>query len=285
MKKTVLIILCVIMLGLVFPSSAQADFGPKPSVVIDFHGLDGEIYYATLLAREKSTGPWSNTGEYLRYKEGDKDFEIFKKFAAYKDADGFYFLQFFEECSETNQFIWSYFPPQEFKVLLYFPKTDSFITSGESYTRYAFDSYFTAKITGQSLDLTEISLAKSYDYTNEILSLLIRILLTIAIELLIALLFGFRWKRVLKVIIIVNIVTQITLNVMLNLVNYHMGSMAFIGCYILLEIAVCAIEAAVYVKYLQNTGSKRRLICYALVANAASFALGLLLAIHIPGIF
>ena len=292
MKKAALMFLCIIVLGVMLPLNASADMGPKPSVIIDFQRLEGKTYYATLLSNEISTGPHTalegfTTGG-ARYTEGDKDYNIYKKFADYTDADGFYFLQFFEDCSQTNRFIWGYFPPQEFKVLLYFTETDSFIVSSESYTRYAFNSYFTAKITQQGLGLTaktDISLAKSYDYADEALSLLARVLLTIAIELLIALLFGIRRKRAFIFIAVVNIITQVILNVTLNIANYFMGSMVFTGCYILLELAVFAIEAMVYMKYLQNKYSKRKLVLYALIANAASFTLGLLLAIHIPGIF
>ena len=38
-----------------------ADMGPKPSVVVRFHGIDPEIrYYVTLMAKEESTGPYSS---------------------------------------------------------------------------------------------------------------------------------------------------------------------------------------------------------------------------------
>lgn len=59
MRKIILILLCIIAMTVMFPSTASADIGPKPSVVVDFIGLEGETYYATLLSSVKSTGPYS----------------------------------------------------------------------------------------------------------------------------------------------------------------------------------------------------------------------------------
>ncbi|PYG88776.1 hypothetical protein LY28_01132 [Ruminiclostridium sufflavum DSM 19573] len=287
MKKTGFLLLCVLTIAVMFSLTAHADMGPKPSVVIDFNGLDGKTYYATLLASEKTTGPYTalnaNKGN-AHYVEGDEDYEIFLKFAEYHDAEGYSFLQFFKDCTKTHQFSWTYYPPQVFKILLYFPKTDHFIVSDDRYERYAFDSYFTVQISDTSL-----SAAKSYDYTNETLSLIVRILLTIAVELAIALLFGFQERKQFRFIILVNVITQIALNLALNIINYCAGELAFVVSYVLLEVGVFIAEAILYTWYLKKRNSKEipgwKPGVYALVANAASFALGLGLVYWIPGIF
>jgi len=291
MKKMGLTIVCVIIVSIFLPINAQADAGPKPSVVIDFKGLDGELYFATLLSSTKSTGPFSafdeNNPYSSHYKDGQDEFQIYQRFVNYEDNDGFYFLQFFEDCSETNRFSWTYYPPQEFKVLLYFPESDAFIAS-EIYERYAFDSYFSAEIAEQSDSLAlqkEITLSKTYNYTKEIVSLVIRIILTIAIELGIAWLFGLRGKRVFKFISVTNIITQIALNLALNIINFYMGMFAFVFFYILLEIAVIVAESLLYAICLKNDASKPKLILYAVSANVVSFASGMFMAIWIPGIF
>lgn len=288
MKKIAIILFCALIMTIIFPNTAKADMGPKPSVVIDFNGLDGKTYYATLLSREKSTGPYSALNDsnhtYVRYQEGDEDYEIFLKFAEYQDVDGYYFLQFFRNCTGSNQFSWTYYPPQEFKILLYFPETDSFIISDDHYERYAFDSYFTAEVSG-----TGISAEKAYEYTNETVSLIARIVLTIIAELGIALMFGFRERKQFVFIIFVNVITQIALNVALNTINYHSGEMAFIIFYVLLEFVVFITEAVLYNWYLKK--HSRKIIpgwkpgMYSLTANTVSFALGLGLAYWIPGIF
>ncbi len=276
---------------IMFPNTAQADMGPKPSVVIDFSGLDGRTYYATLLSSEKSTGPFSALNDSnhtnVHYQEDDEDYDIFLKFAEYSeyhDADGFYFLQYFEDCTQTNQFSWTYYPPQVFKILLYFPETDSFIISDDYYERYAFDSYFTVEVSGKSF-----STEKAYNYTNETLSLIVRIVLTIVAELGIALLFGFREAKQIRFIIIVNVITQIALNLILNFINYRSGELAFIAFYFLLEVVVFVMEAVLYTWYLKRNSQKEipgwKPGIYALTANTASYALGFGLAYWIPGIF
>jgi hypothetical protein len=287
-KKIAIILLCVLTILIIFPNTAKADIGPKPSIVVNFSGSDGQTYYATLLSSEKSTGPFSAVNDkshtYVHYQKGDKDYEIFLKFANYQDADGYYFLQYFKNCTQSNQFSWTYYPPRIFKILLYFPETDSFIISDGHYGRYAFDSYYTAKISDTSL-----SAVKSYMYINETLSLMARVILTIAAELGIALLFGFRERKQFRFIVIVNVITQLALNIALNIINYRSGVLAFLIFYVLLETVVFLLEAVLYSWYLKKYTQQEipgwKPGIYALVANTFSFGLGIGLAFIIPGIF
>lgn len=283
MKKPFRLLLCFLAILTISPAAAQADMGPKPSVVIDFTGLEGRRYYATLLSSQATTGPFSAVdaadGAYDRYPEGDAERDIFLKFAEYRDSDGFYFLQNFGDCTQSQRFSWTYYPPQEFKVLLYFPDTDSFLAGSQIYQRYAFDSYFRAGIQADG----SLHIAKSYNYMGEGLSLLARILLTLAIELGLALLFGLRQKRRFRFIVLVNVITQLGLNVALNIIDYSMGFLGFILFYFLLEFVVFLAEAILYAIYLKKLDEQPLAAwkpwVYALVANAASFVLGMGLAV------
>jgi len=294
MKKIISMIFCFVIISFIAPVSANADMGPKPSVVIDFIGLEDKAYYVTLLSADKSTGPYSVVdNDYLgQYQPGDEYYDIFSKFAEYKDTDNFYFIQYFEECSQTHQFTWGYYPPDKFKILLYFPETDSFIIDNEYHERYAFDSYFSAYISDSNFVSTvqnDIIVEKSYNYAHEIISLAVRILLTVLIELAVMLLFRFREKKQILFVVFVNIVTQIVLNLTLSVISYYLGSMAFIFFYILLELLVVTIEAILYIwyfkKYSENEYPKWKPWIYALAANFVSFALGLVLAGWFPVIF
>ena len=289
MKRKEFAILMCMVLVMAMPITAHADMGPKPSVRIEFTGIQGETYYGTLLSLRDSTGPasaWNGNPDYARYHPGDEGYEIWQKFVEYQDIDGYYFLQEWWDCSESNQLNWTYYPPTPFKILLYFPETDTFYVS-PVYERYAFDSYFAVDLSAYDSD--PITAHQSYDYTWEVISLVARIILTIARELAIALLFGYREKKVLSFLAVVNIVTQVILNVVLNIVNYQSGSMTFTFSYVLYEMLVFAIEAVAYSMLLKKFSSKElkkgRAIGYAFVANAASFAFGLWLAHMIPGIF
>ena len=355
MKKRILKTVSITVgLLLLLSFTAFADTGPKPSVVIELVGLGDEPCYGTLLSQNITNGPnraWEEGEEMHAYHEDDPD--IWRKFVDYKDTDGYYFLQQFWYCNETSGFKWGYYPPDPFKVLLYFPESDTFAVS-PVYERYAFDSYYTIDVSDMQLELnvtealTEASSAPntiphttteeytvkqhftttpesdkeittfptsetastepftyradgttsvthvlltaepSYNYKQEVISLLARMAITLLIELAVAVIFGLRRKDIFGFIVGVNVVTQLLLNLILFSVDINFGSMAFTFYYILLEIAVFALEAFLYTFFIKKKSiaySTKKATVYALVANALSFAAGLALAHIIPGIF
>ncbi len=278
-------LLCVLITVNLFPLTARADIGPKPSVSVTIEGAVGKEYYATLLSQNKSTGPASAyDGSYARYTADDEGYEIWKKFVEYEDSDGFYFLQEFWDCSEKNAFRWGYYPPRVFKIVLYFSEEDRFVSS-EIYERYAFDSYFTFTLEDQS----KVVVDKDYDYSLELFNLAVRIVLTILVELIATLLFRLRSKSQILLFAGTNVITQVGLNVLLNVINYNKGQYAFVFYYMLLEILVLAGEAVIYGAFLgrekYGSVSKGRAVGYACVANVVSFIVGLWIARQLPGIF
>lgn len=297
-EKISFLILCVAMLFLLLPGTAYADIGPKPSVVIDFKGLEKERYYVTLLSEDRSTGPYSAFDENSEGRGAvppEEDYEIWSKFVSYEDQDQFYFLQFFRDCTDTSQFVWSYHPPNKFKILLYFPDKDSFLASDEIYERYAFDSYYTARITEPEIkagtnEIGGMKVEESYDFTWELISLFARIAATVGIEVAAALLFGFWARQQLFIILVTNLATQSVLNILLNIANYQYGGLAFVFNYVWMELLVIVIEAAVYSVWLrrccgEKAVSKGFITLYAVAANLISFAVGIWIAQAVPGIF
>jgi len=289
------LLLCLVQLVLLFTVAVSADMGPKPSVRITFANLGDEICWATLLSKEKSTGPASvwdgNEGTAMHngnayYANWNLDYETWKAFAYYEDPDGYYFLQHAWQIHETKELAWTYYPPESFKILLYFPQSGRFVTSG-IYESYAFHSYFTADLSGSAL-----AVSRSYDYSAEIISLLARIWATILIEMGIALLFGFRGKKALLTLTLVNVITQVFLNAALSAVEYKSGYFAFAAYYIFFELIVFVTEAVLYCILRKHTAvpdtqprSIPFCIVYALIANAVSFITGLVTAHVLPGIF
>ena len=286
MKKILSLLLCIAVF-LSIAVTASADIGPKPSVRITFEGVEnGTEYYGTLLSERKSTGPASAWDGVPGHEDHyNYSYELWKIFADYTDTDGYYFLQEVWDCTETNQLNWTYYPPSPFKILLYFPNTDTYYVS-DIYERYAFDSYYTVNLSDLSSDT--MTAEESYNFTWEIISLLARIVATILLEIAIAFIFGYREKKALRFIAVVNIITQIALNVALNIINYNMGSMAFTFFFVIMEIAVFALEAVIFALLLKRftaKSDKARSTAYAFAANTASFAIGLWLSHIIPGIF
>ncbi|BBF45238.1 predicted permease [Lachnospiraceae bacterium KM106-2] len=290
MKKYFWISVFTIILFIpLFQQTATADTGPKPSVRVTFKGLEKEKYYVTLLSKQEGSGPWRMDKEY-----DGKNKEIWKKFESYKDHDSFHFIGCFSECSETHQFDWTYWPPDEFKILIYFPKQNQFLISTDSYTRYAFDSYYTVTVRNNKIrsithpDQT-LEVEKTYDSRSEIINLLARIILTIVMELVVAYLFYYRTKMQIAIIVVTNIMTQTILNILLNVINYNKGEYAFVFHYMWMEMVIILIEGAIYSQLLQryekNPTREGAPWSYAILANGLSFFLGIIIAYYIPGIF
>lgn len=299
-KKIVLAILSVsVLLVFLIPQTAFADIGQKPSVTISFEGLEnrGE-YYVTLLSKRNSCVAYEVYDPMYegtaRYTAEDENYDIWQKFVDYVDDDGFYFLQFFKKCDQTNIFCWGYYAPAEFKILIYFPEQDAFIVS-DIYTRYAMDSYYHADVSITNIEdgaiySDNIIVIKTYDFTWETISLIARIIATIGIEILIALLFRYKTRKQLLLILYTNIATQILLNVALNIIAFYLGWLAFSLIYVVTEIPIFIIEGIVYTIYMPkySEAPKKRIWLvwiYSFAANLISFATGAVLAYFIPGIF
>lgn len=304
MKKLLRVFLCATLLCSLLLTSAYADTGPKPSVRVSFTGLEDRLCYATLLSQTPSTGPasvWDGdpTHAYHNGNEewADLDEATWRSFVDYEDGDGYYFLQWGWQVSDTNELAWTYYPPNRFKVLLYFPESGEFICS-DVLERYAFHSYFDATVNAVDMTLSEdhesadaaqkeLDVVKRQQHLREFLCLAGRILLTLAIELLLAVAFGFR--RQLLLIGAVNVSTQLALNAALFLFfllpHRYVG---FIFYYLLLELAVFAVEAVLFCRLLRRSTNKPRsfIVLYALCANVLSFGAGLILSVTLlPGLF
>ena len=287
MKKKRLL-LCTLLMALMLSTTARADIGPKPSVNVTFTGLEEGPCYVTLLSEVRSTGPYRVWEEGNDVRDGwvpedEANLDVWQAFVDYKDSDGFYFLQYYRRVDVTGRFAWTYYPPSTYKILLYYPESGEFASSG-ILDRYAFDSYYTVDVSDGT-----IQAERSYEYGMEIVSLLVRIVLTIAVELGLALLCGLRRRWQVKTVVLVNVITQVALNVGLNIINYKAGSMAFVIFYVLLEILVFVVEAVAFSTLLRRRAPEGEKmghpVIYAFWANVFSFALGYGLAHWIPGIF
>lgn len=283
-KRLTALLILLLVFALAMPLATFADIGPKPSVRVTFTGAGGREFYATLLSQASGTGPYSAEPGRSWGNDLEENEPVRQAMAAYQDPDGFYFLQTAWQCSETRPLAWTYYPPVTYKLLVYFPDTGEFLTSGV-YSRYAFDNYYTVDLA--DLANGQLVLRKSYDYTWELVSLLVRILATIALELAVAVPFGFAKKPFLRPILTVNVVTQILLNLGLNMIAYWMGGLAFMIFFWPLEVLVFIVEAVAYRPLLGRRGgaSAGLTTIYAFTANVISCVAGFWLAQVVPGIF
>lgn len=281
-------VLCLIMITAIFgfittPNIVRADTAPKPFIEINFKNINQGEYFVTLLSKNKSSGPaifydgenYKNVGEYP---------DIWEKFQNY--PDDYYFLQYYKKTDETNKFNWNYYPPVNFKLLIYFPSLNKFIIS-EPQSASAFANYYTFDLKKLDLPLTEVNepikITHNKKIGNEIFNFLIRLIFTIVIEIAIALLFKFNSKRQINTILITNLVTQIALNIVLSMIIYlHGYNIYFIPMLLMIEILIFIVEAVVYSLMFKKYLVKKRnkiIPLYVFIANSLSFVLGLILVI------
>lgn len=271
---------------------AFADFGPKPSVVVEFEGAGDREYYVTLVAKEDKLG-----GPYHRITVDDQPEEVnpavWNRLVGYEEPDGLVFAGNVQKLTGDGDYVWGYYPPSEFRVLIYFPDTDSFVASSEILEQYAFDSYYQMDFN----DLPEnwndavaaIPVTRKYNLLCQITAFLLRLAVTVAVECLLAVLFGFTGKRQLLLVAAVNCVSQLALNLLI--LDESVGLFVFyVLQYALIEVGVILAEGLVYCLALPKlvTPEQNRNIhpiAYAVIGNMASFSLGYLLSNCFPMLF
>ena len=321
MKKHLRSLSALLIAVLLLCCVAFADTGPKPSAAFTFTGMPDEDYYVTMLAEVDHYGPHRiyQEGDDLPYVleagRDDPAYPAWQKFVDYKDADGYYFLDdLFDQCHGDDEASWHYYPPERFKLLLYFPESDIFLCSTVT-ERYAFDSVYRLDLGGKSpaeiaaLTLTdpngdplpsgrddetaigEVTLDKSDGTHQQIIGFFGRLGITLIIEL--ALAWGWKYRKGSQLLFIgiVNLITQCLLNVALLYWGAQETSRGFIiFWYVLLELAVTGIEAAAYAYLLPGTDHREKSVrrhaaMYAIAANVLSFLGGLALSEVFPFLF
>lgn len=275
MKKVFVFILVSVCVFFSVSVNAFADMGPKPSVTVYVNGVeDGREYYAALLENLEYNEKYANS----------KD-EVQKKINEFARADGYCITNSpvdkpYYKMEGRDSAEWGYQPPQTFKILLYFPDNESFLVS-EVLDKYAFESYFTVDVNGNSLTVAKNGGVRGI--MVEVGGLLVRIALTVLIEIGVALGYGYRAKHELKLILITNIITQVLLNALIAYGDNVFGGLGTVFAYIVGEIVVFVAEAIVYsvkLPTISEVCTNRGAVGYALLANLASFAGGgLLLAL------
>ena len=257
------------------PMKASADTGPKPSVHVTFENMGDELCYGTLLSKTPSTGPaeaWDGT-EDGKYFFNGADETVWRAFVEYKDPDGFYFLQWFWRTDEKKTLNWRYYPPQTFKILLYYPDRatesgaadnsaggatrDSKTTAASGafcvsdvLKRYAFHSYYFVDMRNVQSEtigtIAKISATQGNDYSAEILGFFVRFIITLGVETLLALAFGLRTKRAFLTVLAANGATQVALNILLNVQLHFNNVYGVFPLYFFAELFVFVAEAALY---------------------------------------
>ena len=269
--KIILFSILTILLFSISIHNVYADMGPKPAAYIDITGIEGE--YVACFAAKEEFGP-------NRFYDGDTTEPSYHPIQSYSDKEGYKYLARYFECVDDIRISFTYYCPDEFKIVIY--KDNALYKVTEPLKRYAYSAYYEIDFsTGTINTPEEIKVAKTYNYGREILEFLIRVALTLLIEIgLFFLIQVLYTKHNLKVVLITNLITQVLLNVVLNISIFNSGTLNSVLLLFIMEFVVLGIELISYNIFMKD---KNRFIInlYAVLTNILSFGLGLILLLFL----
>ena len=280
--------LCVLILCMGLSMTVSADVGTKPSIRISFENMPEASFFGTLLSADSADDYLYGRTEFDGGGYAVEWEPIWNAFSSYEDADGYVFTKQIVHCSEYGMLKYSPLPPKTFKLLLYFPETDSYAVT-LPLDKYAYDAYYTldlgSTVPQNGTVLEEIR--KTYNWGAEIFAFFVRMALTVLVEVGVALLFRYRTKPLLYRIAAVNMTTQLLLNLLLFFVNFHVGGLAMFIVFILCEGLIFLVETVLFAILLPMRGGGRwwKAVLYALCANLLSFLAGLRISLFWPLMF
>ena len=162
-------------------------------------------------------------------------------------------------------------------MLVYFPETDSFLLSEESYTRTAFHTELT--ITVENGKLLFNARQPLYGIMKNIKidgTVFMRLILTVLAEIVIGLYFMKYSRRSLTVVVLANILTQIFLNLIVWMRYYVLNNSVstYFPLLIVAEILIFVFEGFIYSRKIPREELQKPYL-YALTANAVTFWMSL----------
>lgn len=274
LKKLSIVILLLVVFCPIFPTIANADVGPKPTLKINAKNMPNTTCYLDLLVNYPPKRVQQNITDFQKYKP-----KILNKLKQY-NVNGWRpalvtgtmpplfgdILCDIKDGECINEF--SYLGvPDQFKIIVV--SEDGKIVISNEIRRIAFNSevYFDYR-TGKA---TEKSPINAY-----IFQFISTCTLTLIIEVIILLIFGFNLGQNWKPFIAINFLTQILLTLIVFSAMYKEGTLLAMILYVPFELVIVIIEAFLFAKYLKQHSQKRRVI-FSITANIASFIAGILL--------
>lgn len=270
-KKIIyLLSIFIIVFSAVLP--AYADMGPKRTITIIVPVESNETIYAALYTPTEHFNP-------VRYGDRDVDEAIFKIFSDHAIGENMYFTEEVWNIYESHNKVYTgYIPPDNFKLVLYYPQTGKFLES-DICGLYAFDSRYIVFLSDTK---TKLLLEEKYDFSSIISNSLMRLVGTLIVESLLALVFGIWGVKPMMVILGTNVVTQLILNLLLGRYIYKSGGgFGYLFLFFFLEIIIIVAESIVYACTLPNLChkqgkiakdiSRKKAVGYSITANLVSW--------------
>ena len=266
-RKIIITLCLVVLLFIGINVNVNADMGPKPKIIIDIKGIEGE--YVACFASQESWGP---NYDYEDWCEANKDSTSsgylieYNPIMEYKDDEGFKWITKYDICKGDSTIKFTYYRPEIFKIVIY--KDNKLYKVTEKIDCYAFNTELEIDFSNN-----EIKIKNTYPYFIEVLQLIFRISITLFIEIGLFFIFKLYTKRNIIVVGITNIVTQLALNLVINITTYFDGSLLAIFYLILMEFLILIIEPIIYIIFTKEK-KKWLVLIYGLLANILSFFIG-----------
>ena len=262
----------LLVIGLLFLGKLGYFNGCYQTTTIEFEGIQ-ETCYGTLLSKTSETGSWS----YSKPIELDAPDNVMQFFREYEDDDHFFYLNYFEDVS-GGLLYWPYYPPEEFKVLLYFPETDSFLTTEASVSRYALTSKFKAVFENGTIRLT-----RNYNYLRLFINACIRFITGVLSAMLICMIMGKPLKKEIKYYLVSNIIFHLLLNIFISVFSYYNG-FTMVEYFMFLWVPYLLLLVLQGYLYSRKTITGSPWFC-AFFSNLAAYGTGMLMVDFLPGLY
>ena len=278
----IVMILCML-------TRVNADTGPKPSLAIQCEGFPDNAYI-TVLSTVKDYGP--NTSQTAMdyeireeewYAHAPADREVYSAFAdeaerLRKTGEELYFWGVVSSCAE--EYLFGYWPPEEYRVLVWLRDTDDFILSEDTYSRPAFRTVLKCEYRSGSLDIKDVS-----DTGISAPGMAMRVFLTIAVEYAVGLMFMKYTFKSRIAVFSVNVLTQILLNAALSnaALIFGSGMPMYLAVLLVTELLIILLEWLIYRKVIGK--DLEYPLQYSVLANVLSYGAGIMMAGILPGLF
>lgn len=275
--KGVICLFVMMLFSIIFAFPVFADMGPKPMVTVRVQNPPEGLYYLDLLVNYEDN--YQNLSEEER---AAADPELLEALASL-ESEGWYpalsggtHIPLFGSLtgeSDGNEMVhvFSYAPPDTFRIILAPQNGEPVVSDVVKTHTFRSTVWFDAKTGEVSPQVWWFACLVQY------LSTLIP---TLIVEGIVFLLFGFSLKRDWPFLLVLNAATQL----LLYMILLGMGGAGapIVGFFYYLyvtpiEILIIIIEGIAYAKCPLGKSRKRR-VCCAITANAASFLIGYLLA-------
>lgn len=298
-----LTIFMIVMMGIQIALAADEE-EQRPLIKIRVTGAGSGMCYATLLSSVEKYGPYTSA-QYAekanapQYREAVEQkylaegrsadeakslaskypfYSVWKPFADFQDADGYFFMQkTWTLYNGSGTIEWNYERPDPFKLLIYSPTTGQYVVSDIMECQYFYD-YYKVRVTGigEGETVLHMDLQRADMGPKIFISILYRTLFALATAFAFAMIFCFATRREWTVIGLTTFIGKTALCIFAvmyavrnNVNDQYTNLMAIIA------FLMASFETALYLVLLKKEGREKgqniAYAAYAVVGNMAVY--------------